>query len=226
MNALAISIAVILFPGLLATVICDKIAVHSPKWRTFKYGLYSFIFGVICYIAAQFAEWALQWLASLCSPGPKQPLQLLHVWTFATSQQAEVKLAEVLYATIAAPFVAAIATAINSWKVLTKLADWLKISNKFGDENLFSYYLSSKNIDWVYVRDPSINQTYQGRVWGYSETDHIQEVVLWEVSVYTYETAEFLYSLPTIYLSRPTGTFAIEAIPDQSKEAPDVNKTT
>jgi hypothetical protein len=37
MNSLAIAISIILLPGLVACVICDKITVHSPKWDAFKY---------------------------------------------------------------------------------------------------------------------------------------------------------------------------------------------
>jgi len=217
MNALAVSVAVILFPGLIATIICDKIAVHSARWRSFKYSVYSFIFGVMCYAALQLICWIGQNAMNLVVGTSQEPIRL-HVWSLVVSQQTDIHLWEVFWASLMAPVIAAIATVINSRKLLTRIAQRLRISQKFGDENLFSYYLTSNEIQWVYIRDPSVNQTYEGRVWAYSETDNIQEIVLSEATVYEYESSKKLYSLPTVYLARPTGTFAIEAISNQTQE--------
>jgi hypothetical protein len=214
MNALAVSIAVILFPGLIATAICDQIATHSPRWRTFKYTVYSFIFGVSCYIVLQFLEW-VPILISNVLHDLHQPFVQLRVWSIAYAQRADVDLWEVLWASAIAPLVAGVATAIDTRKLLTRLARRLRVSNKFGDENLFSYYLNSEDVRWVYIRDPHVNQTYVGNVRDFSEADHIQEIVLSDVTVYNYESSERLYSLPTIYLARPIGTFTIEAVPPE-----------
>jgi hypothetical protein len=129
------------------------------------------------------------------------------------TQKADIIFSEVFWATILAPAVAAVATIINQRKYLTRFARWIGISYKYGDENLFSYYLNRTDIDRVYIRDLTTLQTYIGVVEQYSETDHIQEVVLSDVYVYEYETSEFLYKLPSIYLARATGTFVIEAYP-------------
>jgi hypothetical protein len=215
MNELAVSIGVISFPGLLACIICDKVASHSPKWRIFKYSIYSFVFGVCCYGTEQAIYSAWQFLSGLaCSPISARPL--LRVWSIATAQKADISLSEVIWATALSPVIAIAATLINNYKVLNKLAQRTKISYKFGDENLFSYYLNARTLNWVYIRDPNTNQTYKGNVVSWSETDHIQEVVLSDVTVYEYETSRELYDLPTIYLAKPTGTFVIEAIPPTS----------
>jgi len=228
-NELAISIGVVLFPGLLATIICDKIASHTPKWRVFKYSVYSFVFGVLCYACVQFASWAAQAVVNLIGC-QSNTAPLLKVWSIATADKPNVDLREVAFASLTAPIVAAIAASINDWKLLNRIAQKLNLSVKFGDENLFSYYLNRRDIDWVYVRDPRTNQTYQGRVVQWSETDHIQEVVLSDVTVYEYESSKELYSLPTVYLARTTGTFVIEAIPPEifvpTKELENGKETT
>jgi hypothetical protein len=102
---------------------------------------------------------------------------------------------------------------VHNHKILNKIAKKVGVSTKFGDENLFSNYLSSGDIYWVYVRDHATNQTYEGQVRSWSETNNIQEMVLSDVTVYVYETSEKLYSLPSLYIARPAGTFVIEAIP-------------
>jgi hypothetical protein len=44
-------------------------------------------------------------------------------------------------------------------------------------------------------------------------------LVLYDVVVYRYTDSEKLYSVPTVYLSKPVGEFVIEAIPnDRIKE--------
>jgi hypothetical protein len=226
MNDLAIAIAIILFPGLIATIICDQIALHSPKWRSFKYGVYSFVFGVSCYILLQFGMWISELVVGILRFALPPEFSILHVWTFATSRHASINLGEVLLASLIAPIVAGAATAIDYWKLPTRIAQGLGLSFKYGDENLFSYYLNSTDILWVYIRDPSVNQTYKGRVRDFSESDHIQEIVLSDVEVYTYEDPKKLYDLPTIYLARPVGTFTIEAIPNRLRETSHDQKTS
>ncbi len=222
MNELAVSIGVILFPGLIASVICDKTAAHNAKWDGFKYGIYSFVFGVACYGLVQAAEFVLWQTCVLLSyiGVPVYTLPVLHVWSIITIHQADIRPIELLFATLVAPFVAAVATWTNNEKLLNKVFQRLGISSKYGDENLFSHYLAQSNVCWVYVRDVSTNQTYQGWVSAYSETDHIQEIVLSNVTVYDYKSSEMLYVLSSIYLSKPAGTFAIEQIPESqwSKE--------
>jgi hypothetical protein len=101
---------------------------------------------------------------------------------------------------------------------INKIAKKLKISTKYGDENLFSFFLNSQNIDWIYVRDIQNNLTYQGRVVSFSENDGMQELVMSEVTVFKYETSEEFYSVPLIYLSKPSGNFIIEAVPPELLE--------
>lgn len=210
MNELAVSVGVILFPGLITSIICDKIASHSPKWRTFKYVVYSFVFGVICYAFAELFSGTLHAIGTiLWDVKAPQPLPL-RVWSIATAQKVDINLFEIALATSLAPFVAVAATLMNNYKVLNSIAQKMRVSYKFGDENLFSYYLNRDDVLWVWIRDRGADLSYAGKVISWSEIDHIQEVVLSNVVVYRYTDSEELYSLPSIYLARPTGTFVIE----------------
>jgi len=227
MNELAVSIGVILFPGLIASVICDKTAAHSTKWDAFKYGIYSFIFGVTCYAVVQVfaAVFALAPPIFLRMSFGDLSWPILHVWSIATAHKPDIALSEIVLATLMAPIVAGSATWISNGNLVNKLFQKLKISNKYGDENLFSHFLTDDQIICVYIRDLSTNQTYKGRVSSYSETDHIQEIVLKDVTVYEYETCNELYSLPSIYFSKPAGTFVIEAVPNKGAQKPDAETT-
>jgi hypothetical protein len=218
MNSLAVAIAIILLPGLIASVISDKITVHSKQWDAFKYSIYSFLFGVLSYGLLQFIENAYQYiLAFLCKPYVIHT-STLAVWSIIQDEKAPIVLSEVVWATLLAPVVALIASALVNYKVINKVAQKLQASQKYGDENLFSFFLNAKEVDWVYIRDKEAGFTYFGRVVSYSECDSIQEVVLSEVGVYEYEKSELLYSVPLIYLSKKLGSFVIEIPPPTTEK--------
>lgn len=210
MNQLAVAIAIVLFPGLISSVICDKVTVHNQRWDTFKYAIYSFLFGLISYTL-------LQGLVSLLAkfdrglPGLMDPVNgILSAWSLVSEEKYRVNLAEVLWATLLAPFVAACAAATVNLKLVNLVAHRLHISRKYGDENLFSFFLNADGLNWVYVRDKSTSLTYCGKIVSFSECAGAQEIVLSEVEVFNYESSEKLYQVALVYLARPIGSFVIE----------------
>ena len=222
MNDLAVLIGLISFTGLIATVICDKLLVHAERWNTFKYGIYTFIFGVSSYVFLQF----LTWLISLsCRHLPfLDPRPTLQLWaTLATGHGLH--FSEVAWATGLSPFIAVAAVYCVNKKHMVRFAQRFRISNKYGDENLFTYYLNSPDVCWVYVRDPAAGFSYMGAVRTFSETKEVQEIALTDVTVYAYEDSTELYKLNSIYLSKPLGTFTIESpISGKAEESHDRQK--
>ena len=159
MNQLAIAVAIIMFPGIIAAVICDKIIVHQPKWDHFKFGIYSFVLGVTCYIFLQGFEYVLDLILSKIFCLKEIPWSHLKVWNFISDGNANLKVLEVFQATTLAIPIAYFASWVVNFKIFNKISQKLHISNKYGDENLFSFYLNAKEIDWVYVRDIENNLT-------------------------------------------------------------------
>jgi hypothetical protein len=210
MNQLVVLITVILLPGFFATIISDKVTAHS-KWNPFKFGLYSLMLGVISYCLLQMT--AYLWNIISAIRFGTVSWTHLKIWSNAVSGSSDLSAWEIFLASVYSIPVAFLASSIINFKVFPRLAKWLRLTTKYGDENLYSYYLSAKEIDWVTVRDHEKNLTYEGKVQFHSENDKIQEMVLSDVTVYRYEDSALLYSLPTIYLSREAGKFIIEAIP-------------
>ena len=128
-----------------------------------------------------------------------------------------VPLLEVALATTLAPLIALFASWIVNHKIINKIAGEYGISQKYGDENLFSYFLNIQDLSWIYVLDKEKELTYMGEVVSFSECDSIQEIVLKNVSVFTYEDSKFLYKLSLVYLSKAVGSFVIE-VPDITNE--------
>lgn len=225
MNDLAITVAIVLLPGILAAAIADKITSHSPRWNSFKYGMYSFVFGIICYIALSILIWLasyFQWFVDLVP----QTIGGLSVWSFVSDRNSNIEILEILAATALSPFVAFSAAFAVNHKLFNRMASTIRVSRKYGDENLYSFYLNSGDIDWVYVRDQKKGITYEGRVLSFSENDNMQELVLVNVKVYNYEDSAELYSVPSIYLSNTDRSFTIESVPIEYLEQPDEQKTS
>ncbi|MCG8517504.1 MAG: hypothetical protein MI794_05885 [Pseudomonadales bacterium] len=212
MNQLVVTLILILMPGIVAAIISDKLTNHSP-WGSFKFGLYSLTLGVGCYALLQVITYVFDALSHLRI----DPVSWtnLKIWNSALNGGSDIAAWEICVAALLALPVAFFASWLINFKIFNKLAQRIGVSNKFGDENLYSYYLNAQEIDWVYVRDVEKNLTYQGRVVSHSENENVQEIVLSEVSVFRYEDSSALYEVPTIYLSREVGKLVIEAIPTE-----------
>jgi len=212
MNQLVVALIVILLPGIIAAIISDKLTTHS-KWDSFKFSLYSFTLGILAYAFLQFIMYGVDIVKALSF----QNITWTHlgIWSSALNGGSGINAWEICIAVVFSVPVAFFTSWLINFKLFNKFAQKIGVSTKYGDENLYSYYLNAKEIDWVYIRDPKNNFTYQGRVVSHSENDKIQEIVLSEVSVYRYIDSTFVYSVPTIYLSRKMGEFIIEAIPPE-----------
>ncbi len=214
MNQLVVSLIVVLMPGIIATIICDKLTNHS-KWDSFKFGLYSLTLGMACYALLQVCVYVSNvWSATTFSIDSIQ-WSNLKIWSSALNGGTGLEPWEICVAVLFSIPVSFFASWLINFKLFNKVAQALRVSNKFGDENLYSYYLNAQEIDWVYVRDKENGFTYQGRVVSHSETEALQELVLSEVSVFTYDDSEHCYDVPTMYISREIGKLVIEAIPDE-----------
>ena len=212
MNELAITVAVILFPGLIATILADALIVHTKPWDSFRYSVYSFTFGVLSYVGLQIIVWIFGWLNFLNVTFLPSLAGKLDIWNFANPDKRIVDVTEVIAALLVGICASIVTVAIINTKVVIRAANKTRISRKYGDENLFSYFLNSDAVQWVYVRDIDNNITYKGKVNSFSESENVQELVLDDVTIYDYDSSEERYSVPTVYLSKSFGKFIIEQI--------------
>lgn len=212
MNELAIAVVAILFPGLIATVIADKVVVHSKNWGSFKYSVYSFVLGVSCYLSLQILVWLLSnfyfWAENFSALSGD-----LDVWNLLAGKKNFLDFMEISAATCFSPFVALFAAFIVNHKLLNRFAGRLGISSRIGDENLFSYFLDASSTDWVYVRDVERKIIYRGKAGVYSQNATMQELILSHVTVFS-DDLSTSYRVPVVYICRPPGQIIIETIPD------------
>ena len=105
-----------------------------------------------------------------------------------------------------------VAATSDNHKWINWLGQLIGFSNKYGDENLFSFFLSREDVQEVNIHDITNNLTYNGLIREYSETDEFKEIVLEEVKVYPYDDPDKgpSYSLKMLYLVRPKDNLVIE----------------
>ncbi len=199
---LTIRIIILLLPGLIATIVVDNLTVHKP-WNIFKYIIYSIILGFFSY----FGTYLFINIANLF---PFVEYEGLKLWNSLFIQSTPISIREVFYTCVISLFVGFFFSFFIQHKVLFRLARKLRISMKYGDENLFTHVLNSPEIQYVWIRDKKRGFTYEGAVEKFSESDHIQEIFLQDVKVYNYEDSQLLYTLSNIYLSYPDKQITIE----------------
>ena len=218
MNEFTALMIFLLMPGILGILILDALVEHKP-WSPFLYTLYAIVFGVAVYLVEQLAVWSYLLLPlqrSAAVPGESS----LSVWRYLSGGDAEFNLAEIMWGTLIAIPLAVLSAMVVNKKWLNRIAQSLGVSTKYGEENLFSYFLNSGDVSWVWVRDIERDLTYQGLVYSCSEAGNMQELVLQDVTVFGSTDAKELYKLPSVYLAKELGGFTIEAIPNERwKEA-------
>ena len=215
MNEFTALMIFLLTPGILGILVLDALVEHKP-WSPFLYTLYAVVFGIAVYLVEQLAVWSSPLLAQLIllQPQPETAqVPYLSVWRNLRGEGAEFNLIEILWALLIALPLAALAALVVNKRYLYRAAQYIGISSKYGEENLFSHFLNGGDVSWVYVRDDKYDLTYQGLVYTSSEAGNVQELVLRKVTVFNSANSQELYKLPYIYLAREHGGFTIEAVP-------------
>lgn len=153
MSELTLKLIIILIPGAIATLIFGKLILHKD-WSSFRFVLYSILFGIVCYLLLQLIINGLNLI--ICRDLPE-----LTIWS-NLSNAYYIPYKEVGFASIFSIAIAFVASMIENRKVINKLAGFLGVSGKYGDENLYSMFLNSKDIEFIYLRDIKNKLTYHG----------------------------------------------------------------
>lgn len=178
---LAIRIITLLLPGIIATIIIDTLTVHE-KGTSFKFIISAIILGPLSYLLLQIELFCLYGIVWIINHNTK----LIHIqfWDSLFNPKWPISAIEVIFACVASVFLALILSKAIQEKWIFKIARKFKISYKYGDEDLYMFFLNAKETDWVWVRDEKYEFTYEGHVVSFSQNNVVRELVLSEVRVY------------------------------------------
>ena len=99
---------------------------------------------------------------------------------------------------------------IENRKIIYRIARRIKITNHYGDDDVWTYMNKSPDLSWLFVRDHTTDLVYYGLIEQYSDPGEIRELLLSDVSVYTNDTGEHLYDVNKLYISRNANEITIE----------------
>lgn len=217
-SAFTLRLIILLLPGGLAALLVELLTAHK-KWSAFQFVLYSVFLGGASYFAHQiyFYLKAAVWPFII-----KQPVdaRVLTVWPALIDGNKSLNPLEIIVTCLVAVFIGFAVTGMIQHKILFRLAKLMRVSRKYGDESLYEYFLNQSEVQWVWVRSKARGLTYRGWV----EIVSDQELVLNNVTVYTYDTSEKCYEVPRLYMSLKEGDIVIE-VPEtpQIKEKEEEN---
>ena len=198
LSNIAFQLILILIPGIISTLLVKELTI-TKNWDSFKITIFTILFSGINYIALQ----ALYNLFFYCRSKLYDQTYNYHslkVWA-SLDEKAIIPFNEILYASILSIIIGFISAKIIQDKLIYSLSKKLKVSHKFGEENLFYHFMRDKETTEIYIKDISKNLVYHGVLSFYSESPSIREIVLKNVNVYSYVDSKFYYNSPKIYLS-------------------------
>lgn len=124
----------------------------------------------------------------------------------------------IFIAVIASIFLSISWVAIKNHKFISRFLQYIKVTYRYGDEDVWDYLLSSNDEPTRYInfRDIKLGITYSGYVEVFSEIPDLRELLLKDVFVYNSETGEELYQMPRLYIAREPKDITLEFPVDET----------
>jgi hypothetical protein len=123
---------------------------------------------------------------------------------------------EIVYASLLAMLIGVLAGVVYNKKVVFRVARTLRITDHYGDDDVWSYVMNSDDVEWLFVRDHRVGLVYYGSPVVFSESDEKREILLDDVDVYSNADGKKLYHIDSLYVSRQDSELTLE-IPRQRK---------
>jgi hypothetical protein len=196
----ALRIVLLFLPGVISFLIVDKLTAHRP-FKPHSIAIYSLLLGFYCYVV-----YAIVMEVTLS----RDVAAKMSFVEALTDPRAKLDLFEIIMvSSVAIPIGLAAAFVINhTW--LHRSAQFLRVSRKFGDIDVWSYIMNSNIEPWVVVRDREHDVMYDGWIAAFSDTTEKSELFLRDVKVFRNSTGDLLYETPARYLPRRRDSITVE----------------
>lgn len=207
-SALTLKLIILLTPGILATTIYKRLTIRHKEQSDFMFVVISIMFGMFSYLILQIINYLISLAKNICSKTIEE-YETIKIFSDLSNGNS-IPYSEVIWACIISIILGFLISKLDHSKLINTFARKWNISNKYGDENLYSYFLNSPDVNWVYVRVIENSLTYLGWVESFSETIENKEIVLNQVTVYDYPDSKKMYEIERIYLVFPKDKVIIE----------------
>lgn len=191
-----IKIIIVLFPGFISMILLERL-ITNKKIEFNRYFLYVIILSITSYS-----------LSSISICGNKENTFIL-IDILENFEKFSLK--NLFLATFSGAIVSVLLAYVINYKLVNKIGQKLKITNKYGDESVWDYFHNKDKNEWVTIRNKKNDLMYVGWIEVFSDdaTDY-DELVLREVTIYKNSTAEKQYEVDEMYISSKREDLTIE----------------
>lgn len=207
MNTLVLTLALIFLPGIIWARLDARYA-RQVKPSQSEFVVNVFVFGLIAYLAT--------YLAYLL-PGVSQ-IAAFDLTTIALEDAERTRtlgrsvVDDILAATAMALVLAPAWLAIQRYKLVVRFLQQIKVTKRYGDEDVWDFLLSSDDprAFYVNVRDEQTGQTFSGYVDQFSEGPGLRELVLSQVEAFETKSGDPTIKVARMYLARDPKGLTLE----------------
>ncbi len=219
-SELALRLILLFFPGIICYYIFSALTTQRER-KPHQVFLLSLVFGVFSYLVFLVIDAIWDIVSSVKSANNQivadQPEGISFLRSLVDSN-VKPDVGEIGIVSLLAVAVGLFLSAAANKKWLHDIAQLLRITQRFGDPNVWSLALNSSTVQWATVRDLEHNFMFMGYVEAFSDVEEIAEILLSEVTVYNEVTGELLYQADRLYLSRKRDSLTVE-FPNPPKDS-------
>jgi len=211
-----VRILFLFLPGVIATYVIDMLTAHRKR-QPFNFIVHSYLLGVLSYGLLILIVLIINFIRNIF--GITHNLEVLFIDALLNSEE-EINTSEVFFASLAGLIIALILSRVITKNLFYKFSNWIGISDKHGDGDIWDYLLGSNDVQWVILRDKEKNIVYQGAVHSYSQKDEKREIVLSQVSVFKDQEGNLtsLYEMAFVYLNFDINSNVVIEIDEREDE--------
>ena len=213
MNTLVLTLALIFLPGIIWAQLDARYA-RQVKPTQSEFAVNVFVFGLVAYLATYLA-YQIPRVAKVASFN-LSAIALDDAEVAQTLGRSVVD--NILAATAMALVLAPAWLAVQRYKLVVRFLQKIKVTKRYGDENVWDYLLSSDDprAFYVNVRDEQTGQTFTGFVDQSSEPPGLREVVLSQVEAFDTVTGEPTIKVARMYLARDPEGMTLEFLAESA----------
>lgn len=202
-SELAVRLVVMMLPGIVSALIVERLTVHKA-WDAFRFPMYALLLGGACYLLMQAFLNVTQ-----CMFGVGGRLVF---WSALGDSTRVLDFREIFSAVVVSILLGVAASFAINKKWFNRIAQRLRVTEKYGDESLFYFFLNSPNVSWIRIRIAEDDLIFDGYRESFSESEVWQEVLLRDVQVYRLSDSKHLYDLDSAYIRCSADRAIIEKV--------------
>lgn len=200
----------LLLPGVISTLMVRYITTHK-QYSIFEFVIYSAVLGIGTFIIMEIF-YSLYWaIYGILSTSISTEIGLnLAIWdNFFNSKKVLDKNEMFISYLLSIPF-GFLWGFLISKKLVIRLFQKLKLTTRYGDDDVWSFYFNSPSTEWIFVHNTNINRTYFGKIRAFSDSTEKREILLEDVIVYESDTWNEKYQSNAVFLELNNYNFIIE----------------